>query len=208
MTPPYTPLPSKPSSIYEQYVAQPEQWRRPSVESRLSEKVPVEENRIIKDLRRSQEVSRPAEPRPVVQTPIVDLITPVGSDKELPKPVFKSQKQDSVNQTGSANEMPHPILRRKTSRFIEHIETVPTPEPAPIQVHFSRPFSQTPREPLQRSGSTMTALAQRSVNIQVPKRSESMRQPSRGSGHWGAAVVCTAEARSVVASGTAKLVLC
>ena len=214
LTPPYTPLPSNAPSIHEQRVSA--EWRRPSSEARLDEKLLAMEKQGEKDQRRQEMLKAEQRPKSVVKElmPVErpKSVVKESAPAERPKSVVKEVNPDDEITVASVQPvpMPRPILRRKTSKFTEHLDEAP--KPATQVVHFSRPLptisKPVPKPDHQRAGSEVSALAPRFVNINGPRRSESMRTPVLRTGQWGAdkTMVFTAETRSIVAAGSAKLI--
>lgn len=202
LTPPYTPSASAAPSIYDSYSHL--NSRRPSVEYRLSqlaakEEKPLPSYPILLDV--------PSMTAPQMQPSQMQPSTPLQANQSTPEADKTPRPPHAVEKTPVEEESPtmatpRPQLKRKTSKFIEHIDTTPekisllAPPKAPIFATV-KPMSQM-----------VPLLAPPTRKLPVSpglRRSESMRTPSPRQSHWGT-VVCTAEARPIVAMGTARLI--
>jgi hypothetical protein len=127
---------------------------------------------------------------------------PSPVEQETPKPEMTKEEQAVQEQAVQEQKVviatPRPqVLRRKTSKFIEHLdasaEKLNLPlSPPPVVIT-------EPKQTLERSR-TVPILGAPQV-----RRSISMRTPSPNPASWGA-VVCTAQARPIVAAGHARMI--
>jgi hypothetical protein len=177
LTPPYTPAGSRASSLHDRRYQSRLNSRRTSTEQRLSH------HSLSRD---EKSVSKPL-PKP--PSPDLDR-TP----RAVPPP-----KQEASTPTTTQDAPPRMQLKRKTSKFIEHLDEI-TAAPA---ILLSAP---TPR----RGASTRTPSPRLPPSPSAGlMRSLSLRTPEMRPGPWtggSPGVVCTAEARPIVAMGSARLV--
>jgi hypothetical protein len=190
LTPPYSPSHSAAPSIYDH---SREDSRRASVEHRLSQ--------LVKDDKPLP--NYPSLPEPTTPARISPS-TPEG-DKTPKAPALPTRPQ--VKEQSPTDTTPRPALKRKTSRFIEHIDI--TPEKTSFLSKVTLPRTQ-----FLFSSDQAASTFPLTVPILPPptrplppspglRRSESMRTPSPRA---SSSVVCMAEARPIVAVGTARLI--
>lgn len=176
ISPPYTPAPSTAPSVRDYHSRASS--RRPSMENRRSQHIPPPV-----DVKKQPNISTPAE-------------------QETPKPAKQEQQQTSPEQaTPIATPRPQ-VLRRKTSKFIEHLdshaEKLSNPAPTP------RVVVTEPKRTVERSSTVPILRAPQPRSSSPVRRSISMKTPSPNPSTWG--VVCTAQARPIVAAGHAKMI--
>jgi hypothetical protein len=184
LTPPYTPAGSRAPSVHDYYHHQSRlNSRRTSAEQRPSHHwLAPDEKPLSKAL-----------PRP----PSADLDrTPRAAPPARQEPSGSTAAQDAPP--------PRMQLKRKTSKFIEHLDEISAAPPAaPPAMLLSAP---TPR----RGASTRTPSPRLPPSPSPGlTRSQSLRTPEMRPGPWtggSPGVVCMAEARPIVAMGMARLV--
>jgi hypothetical protein len=201
LTPPYTPSASAAPSIYDSHSRL--NSRRPSVEYRLSQlaakdEKPLPSYPIILDV---PSLSVPQMKR-TTPPPHAYPATPVTPEGEKTPKAAATVEQPSVEEESPSMATPRPVLKRKTSKFIEHLDNTP-------EIKFSIALPKAPVlanvEPVSPLVPLLEPPTRRIPLSSGLRRSESMRTPSPRPGPWGN-VVCMAEARPIVAMGTARLI--
>ena len=182
LTPPYTPAGSRAPSVHDYHYQSRLNSRRTSAEPRPS----------YHSLTRDEKPLGKALPRP----PSADL-------DRTPRAAPPARREPSGSTAAQDAPPPRMQLKRKTSKFIEHLDEITAAPPAPALILLSAP---TPR----RGASTRTPSPRRPPSPSPGlMRSLSLRTPEMRPGPWtggSPGVVCTAEARPIVAMGMARLV--
>jgi hypothetical protein len=198
MTPPYTPAGSTAPSVHEVPI------RRGSAETRFSS-----QRQSMAESHRHSAIEEPQLEK------VERLASPRTSPNDSPRlqQLPKQPSPDEIRPVDAASpETIRPFLRRKTSKFTEHLDPH-TEVPKPLMqapVHASLPpvpIINLPKTRSERTASSANQLPRPLMAMQLPKRSESMRTPSPNPDQWEV-VVQMARARPVVAAGTAKLISC
>lgn len=212
LTPPYTPSHSAAPSIYDQSRLNS---RRASMEQRISHHSTAEKDKPLPsyppltDFPSTPEQSKPSTPEgdktpraPLVQEPV---------EQETPRPLQAPVRQEVVLESATQTT-PRPTLKRKTSKFTEHLDTSPRRDSGTEKKQLMSSVA-PPRIPLllfpqpRRSENSFELLTPPIPQLPPSpalRRHESVRTPSPS--NWGN-VVFTAQARPIVAMGNARLIM-
>lgn len=187
-TPPYTPAGSRAPSVHDYHYQSRLNSRRTSTEQRLSH-------------HSHHSLAREDASRPLSR--VLPDVPPSPDLDQTPRAAPAARDRPStLADAKAAPPPPRMQLKRKTSKFIEHLDEDAAAPPAILlsaPVPVRRPVGSSSRTPSPRLPPSPGLM--RSVSLRTPEM-----RPGAWVGGGSPGVVCTAEARPIVAMGSARLV--